>query len=166
MEEIIPAVSQCSFCETEMQSEQFYCEQCGFPERKSDFEKSRFHAKRKRKKQLTEEASRKIRSGRNSLFVVSAIALFTGLFYFFGYNDGATLIGSAILAIIYLVLGFWSQQRPLIALVLGMLVFLTTIVINALLEPETIYKGIILKIFILAYLGKGISSAMQLRNSE
>ncbi|WP_186991824.1 hypothetical protein [Constantimarinum furrinae] len=166
MEEILPVASHCSFCDTEMQPEQFYCEQCGFPERKTEFEKSRFHAKRVRKKQWTQEASGKIRSGRISLFVVAAISLLTGIFYFYRYEDNATLIASAILAIIYLGLGFWSQQRPLIALILGLLVFVTTIVINGLFEPETIYKGIILKIFIIAYLGKGINSALQLRNSE
>jgi len=86
------------------------------------------------------------------------------LIYFFRFEDSATLIATGILAVIYVVLGYWSQKRPLIALVLGLLVFLTIVVIDAILDPSTIYKGIIIKVLVIGYLAKGINSAMQLRN--
>ena len=82
------------------------------------------------------------------------------------HDDSATLIASGILTIVYLALAYWSQQKPLIAMVLGLLVYLTTLVINAIVDPETIYRGIILKVLIIGFLGKGINSALQLRKNQ
>ncbi len=148
-----------------MAEDQKFCVNCGYPEGGTEQQQSSYHARRVLKKRRGTEASKKIRSGRNSLFVIAAFTLAIGVFYFIRYGDNATLITNAILAIIYMVLGFWSQKRPLIALILGLLVYLTTIVLNGILEPETIYKGIIIKVLIILYLSKGINSALQIRNT-
>lgn len=166
MEEITAITTQCSYCRTEMGIEQNFCVNCGYPEKGSPAEQSGFHARRVMNLRTNAQAAKSIRSARNSLYVISAITLLFGLVYFFSYDDSATLIASAILALIYLGLGFWSQTRPLVALILGLLVFLTTNVINASVSPETLYKGILLKVFILVYLGKGINATLKLRNSQ
>jgi len=111
-------------------------------------------------------ARKEIKSGRNSLLIIAGLSFLFGVGYFFLHDDSATLIASGILSIVYLGLAFWSQQRPLIALVLGLLVYLTTIVINAIVDPETIYKGIIVKVLIIVFLSKGINSALQLRKTQ
>jgi hypothetical protein len=149
-----------------MQFEQKYCNDCGYPEGGTEQEQSGFHAKQIIRKRERNEASTQIKKGRNSLFVVAAIAFLSGIYYYFKLDDTSVLIVNTILSLSYLLLAFWSQKKPLVALILGLLVYLTTLVINGLIEPETIYKGILVKIFILAYLGKGINSALQLRNAN
>jgi len=50
------------------------------------------------------------------------------------------------------------------ALLLGLFLYLTTIIISAVIEPTTLIRGILWKIIIIAYLGKGIYSASSLKN--
>src|SRR5690606_15158409 len=159
--ELIIAPRVCSECNSEMQLEQKFCNDCGYPEGGTTQEQSGFHARQVMKKRGHSEASSTIKKGRNTLFVISAIAFLSGLYYFFKLDDSSVLIVNTVLSISYLCLGFWSQKRPLVALILGLMVYLTTLVLTGLIEPETIYKGILLKIFILVYLGKGINSALQ-----
>ena len=148
-----------------MDQEQIYCSNCGYPEKGTVSEKAKFNSDEVLARYKAAEAPRQIKSARNTLFVIAGLAFLTGLFFYGIADDMATLIAGGILAIVYLVLGYWSQQKPLIALVLGLLVYVTNMVINAIIEPETIYKGIIIKVVIIAFLIKGINSAMELRKS-
>jgi hypothetical protein len=147
-----------------MEEGQIFCNDCGYPQNGTEDQKSSFHAKRVMKRRQGDEAQKRIRFARNSLYVIAGFSFLYGLFHFFVNDDMATLVSSGILAIIYLALGYWSQQKPLIALVLGLLVYLTLITIGVVLGGEPIYRGIIIKVIIIAYLAKGINSALQLRN--
>lgn len=165
MDELIIAKSACSQCNSEMQLEQKYCNDCGYPEGGTAQEQSGFHARQVMKRRGQSEASSKIKKGRNILFIIAAISFLSGVYYFFKLDDSSILIINSVLSICYLLLAFWSQKRPLVALILGLMVYLTTIVLTGLIEPQTIYKGILIKIFILVYLSKSINSALQLRNA-
>ena len=86
-----------------------------------------------------------------------------GFIYFFVDQDIAVLVTNVVLGIIYLVLGSWTSKKPLVAILLGLLLYLTTIIISAIFEPSTIIKGIIFKIIIIAYLAKGVYSASSIK---
>lgn len=163
MEVSIPEELSCTHCETLIQKNQKYCPGCGYPQRGTAGEKSKFHADRILKNSKAKEAPKLIRQARNTLFVIAGITLLSGLFMFYFQDDIATLIAAVIMTAIYVILGFWSQQKPLIALVCALLLYLTNIVLSAVIEPETIYKGIIIKIIIIVFLAKGINSALHLR---
>lgn len=165
MEDLIIAPKNCSHCNLEMQWEQKYCNECGYPEGGTPQEQSGFHARQVMKKRGKAEASSRIKKGRNILFIVAGISFLSGVYYYFKLDDSSVLIVNTVLSLCYLSLGFWSQKKPLVALMLGLLVYLTTLVLTGLIEPETIYKGILLKIFILVYMFKGINSALQLRRA-
>ena len=109
---------------------------------------------------------KKINSARNTLYVMAAINFVFGLYFFFTNQDIATLVASMILSIIYLLLAYWSSQKPLMALLLGLLLYLTTIIISAIVDPVTIIQGILWKIVIIAYLGKGIYSASSIKKEQ
>ena len=53
------------------------------------------------------------------------------------------------------------------ALVLGLLVYLTVIVLGAIYEPESIISvsGLFLKSFVIIYLAKGINAALQMKKA-
>ncbi|GAA0716484.1 hypothetical protein GCM10009430_12240 [Aquimarina litoralis] len=138
-----------------------FCTYCGFPENGDDNEKAKFHAQRVLKKSQIREDRKKISSARNTLYWMAGIFFVSGLILFMNLGDIAVLIAGAILAIIYLVLAYWSQKKPFAAILSGLLLYLMVIVVNIIDEPSRIFEGILLKIIILSFLIKGMYSASQ-----
>lgn len=115
------------------------------------------------KAQKVKDAPKVIKNARTLLYVVAGITFLHSIIMYFGNATTDIFISNGILCLTYLVLGFWSQKKPLIALILGLMVYGTVIVINALVEPESMYKGIILKVIVVIFLIRGIHSAIELR---
>ena len=131
----------CSQCGTPLAPDNIFCVSCGFPERGTESEKSKFHADRVLNLRKQQYARKELKTGRIILLVIAGLSFLSGLFYFFVNDDTATLIASGILTIVYLALAYWSQQKPLIAMVLGLLVYLTTIVIKCNCRPGNHLPG-------------------------
>ena len=88
------------------------------------------------------------------------------IIFFFSLDSIGILITNGILSIIYLVLGSYTSKKPLMAILLGLLLYLTTIIISAIFDPSTLIRGIIWKILIIGYLGKGVYSASSIKKQE
>jgi len=166
MEEVTIPEKVCSHCNASLEVNQKFCTSCGYPEDGTEKEKAVFHADSVMAHSKSKEAPKFIRRARNTLFFIAGITFLYGVFIFFSQDDSATLIVAALMTVIYVILGFWSQQKPLVALVLALLLYVTNIVLNAIIEPTTIHKGIIMKIIIIVFLAKGINSALHLRKSK
>lgn len=69
------------------------------------------------------------------------------------------------LAVLYFGLWFWAAKNPLAASVTALLLFVTTIVISAVLEPKTIGQGVIVKIFFTLALAKAIAAGHEARKA-
>ena len=162
----LPEIIPCTHCLKEVPESNTFCEHCGYPQHGSASEKSKFHADRVMSYSKSKEAPKLIRKARNTLLVIAGISFLSGAYYYLTQDDLGTFISALVLFAVYLTLGFWSQKRPLIALVLGLLVYLTTLVINGIVEPSTVYRGLIIKGIIVVFLAKGINSALHLRNSK
>jgi hypothetical protein len=162
-EEIIALPEVCKQCQTILKDEHTYCPSCGYPQRGTAGEKSKFHANRVMNKSKASQAPKVIRQARNILFFIAGITFLYGIFLFYSLDDMAALIAAAVMSSVYVILGYWSQKKPLIALVLAVLVYATNMVINAIAEPDTLFKGIILKGIIIYFLARGINSAIHLR---
>lgn len=158
--------SKCSNCSLNMGSEDLFCQSCGFPEKGTSQEKAKFHAKNVMQKSNKEDADKKVKSARNTLYIVGAFTGVVGIGSFFFLDDIALLVTNIILALIYAALGIWSTKKPLAALLSGLLLYITVIVLNGILEPQTLYKGIIWKVLIITYLGKGLYSANLVQKEE
>jgi len=165
-EETITLPEVCKQCETILKDEHTYCPSCGYPQRGTAGEKSKFHAHRVINKSKASQAPKVIRQARNILFFIAAITFFYGIFLFYSLDDIASLIAAAVMSSVYIILGYWSQKKPLIALVLALLVYATNMVINAIAQPDTLFKGIILKGIIIYFLARGINSAIHLRRAK
>ena len=155
--------SSCTICKTPMQSLNVFCPECGFPENGTDKDVAQFHARNAMQKNQHMDADKKIKSARNVLYVMAGITVLFGVFYFFMGQDIAVLVTNVVLGIIYLLLGSWTSKKPLAAILLGLLLYLTTIIISAILDPATLIKGVIFKIIIIAYLAKGVYSASSIK---
>lgn len=161
MEEITIQTLRCSQCNEEMLGNAKFCTYCGFPENGDDHEKAKFHAQKVLKKSQIKEDRKKISSARNTLYWMAGIFFISGLVLYTNLDDIIVLIAGVILAVIYLVLAYWSQKKPFPAILSGLLLYLMVIVVNSIDEPSRIFEGILLKIIILSFLIKGMYSASQ-----
>lgn len=164
---ITTSESNCTFCKKEMKpADAIFCNHCGHPENGTDKQRAQFFGKRAMQKNKNIDAVDKIQSARNTLFILSGVI---ALFGFVGYSSHGDVIAlgvDLILAIIYLTLAFWSEKNPMMALLLALLLYITTVSIIAIIEPATLIQGIIWKILIISYLGKGMYSASQVKQID
>ena len=73
------------------------------------------------------------------------------------------LVVNLILCALMLVLAWWSKRKPLPAILVAAAVFAAVQVMNAMIDPKTLVQGLIIKIFIVAVLIKGIKGALKMR---
>jgi hypothetical protein len=157
--------NSCSFCKKEMTPpDAVFCNHCGHPENGTDQQRAQFFAKRAVNKTKHIDADKKIKSARNTLFILSGILGVFGFFLYFSTNDIVTLGANLLISFIYLALGFWSKEKPMIALLVGLLLYVTLVVISAIVDPTSLYRGILWKILIITFLGKGLYSANAVKN--
>ncbi|GAA4111582.1 hypothetical protein GCM10022393_09400 [Aquimarina addita] len=161
MEEITIQSALCSQCNFGITLETKFCTHCGFPEHGDEKEQAVFHANKVMKKSKIKDDAKKINSARKTLYWMAGIFFVFGLFYYFTLQDISVLLVNVVLAVIYLVLAYWSQKKPFAALLSALLLYLTVVAMNAIAEPVSLFQGIIFKILIISFLIKGINSASQ-----
>lgn len=76
------------------------------------------------------------------------------------WEHRGVLIVNLILAVLMLVLAWWSKRRALAAILVATALFVVVQVAGAIMDPSTLAKGIILKAVIIAVLAKGIKGAL------
>jgi hypothetical protein len=69
------------------------------------------------------------------------------------------LTTNLVLAAIYLGLALWSKKQAVAAILSGLILFSVIQVVNMIVDPSTIVKGIIVKVAVIIYLIKGVQSA-------
>lgn len=114
----------------------------------------------------TEGYDKHIRQARNAIFaaaillavnvVVILATLPTG--YEYAWID-ISLWGIFIAG--FIALGFWTKKKPYTAIVCALVLYAVFIILNAVLDVTTLYKGIIFKIFVVVSLIKGLSDARE-----
>lgn len=70
----------------------------------------------------------------------------------------------AIIAVIYGFLAWWSDKNPFGALLTGLVVYVALNILTAIVDPVTIFSGILWKVLIISYLIKGVAGAAKVRN--
>jgi len=112
-----------------------------------------------------------IRQARNAIFVVAAILVVN--LVILGYSIPASydyfwmdivIWGLFIAGFIFL--GFWTKKKPYYAIVGALVLYLVFIILNAVLDITTLYKGIILKIIVIVILVKGINDAKEAQEMQ
>lgn len=136
-----------------------YCSQCSFPMRGSEEEKASFYLTVSSRKRFLGDAMSKIKSAKNVILGLAALFFIFGLVMGFVMDDFATMIVNIVLCVVYLVLAAWCNQNPFGAILTAFIIYLTLIVANMLIDPATLFHGIIIKVVIIAWLAKGIRSA-------
>ncbi|MBK6986475.1 MAG: zinc ribbon domain-containing protein [Bacteroidetes bacterium] len=164
---VISNPSVCHYCKSKglTESDKF-CPNCGFPQRGSQALMKNFIWNINNKHTLLYKQKKAVSKARNILFVLS------GLFAFFAILLGllidtnmAILISNFVVSLIYLSLGLWSKQNPFPAILTGFFVYISLMVINAVIEPTTLLKGLFMKVIVIGafvYGYKGVKESEEL----
>ncbi|TCP25827.1 hypothetical protein EV195_103189 [Tenacibaculum skagerrakense] len=164
--ELLSNANNCSFCKNSIDKDVVFCPECGHPENGTDKQRAQFFAKRAMKKNKKIDDENKISSARNILFILSGIMAVLGFIIYSNTDNIIDLAINFFVAFIYLTLAFWSEQKPFIALLIGLILYITIIIVGFLIDPLSIVKGILWKIVIISLLAKGMHSALELKNKE
>jgi hypothetical protein len=157
--------AECKCCFVKINTTDSFCQACGFPLKGTDDEQRQFFTHRNYGHMEMDSLKGKIKSAGTTLYVLAGVFLIYGLIYFFlqrnGDNAPALLITNAAVAVIFLLLGYWSEKKPLAAIISGMSLYILVQLLAAFDDPLSILKGIILKVIIISYLIKGLTSALE-----
>jgi len=112
-----------------------------------------------------------IRKARNALFIAGAIMFVVDVIATLIQRDLITetymwtVIGiDALILGIFIGLGLWTKKKPYTAIIIGLVIFCLIQIMAMIGDPSNIYKGIIVKIAVVAALISGIKNARKLQN--
>jgi hypothetical protein len=162
---------QCAHCKNVVDHTDSFCEHCGYPVKGTDEAKSAFQFQANSKQMQLQDTSSSIRKATNSLYVVAGVfVVYAIVLYYVSPDTNSSLdllLTNFALGIIFLLLGWWSTRKPVAALISGLSLFVALQVLNMIIDPTTIIKGIILKVFVIIYLIRGLQAALEAgRNSK
>ncbi|HEU5292197.1 MAG TPA: hypothetical protein VFU05_16215 [Cyclobacteriaceae bacterium] len=156
----------CDNCRIQNDSTLKFCPQCSFPMAGTVDEKRIFREHIGSQKRLLKEADKKIQQARIIILVMAGFALIQGLIQGFGETeDFQGMVVNVVLCIIYLILAAWCTQNPFGAILTALILYITVQLMNAFLDPTTMFSGIILKIIFIGGFVKGIRSAQEAKHS-
>lgn len=158
----IPDISVCYHCkQKDLNPEEKYCTNCGFPQLGSQEEQRNFILGHRIKKSNLREAKTNISRARNYLFGVAFLN-----FISFALAGNIGIIIGLILAAIYVGLGLWSNTKPFPAFLTGLIVYVTLTAFFGILEPLTLLSGLFWKIAIIGALSYGLYSVKDVEKLE
>ncbi|MBV6641124.1 MAG: hypothetical protein KI791_10410 [Cyclobacteriaceae bacterium] len=150
---------ECSKCNSILNDEDVYCPNCGYPERADESEKGKYEYRIKLKKDVLEDAEKKMKSVKILLYVIAGLNFAMGLYYLsedLTFYDG---IGSLIAAGIFIACVVWVNKQPLTGILAAFIFWILLQLSVVLVDPALIFSGIILKVVFIAIFIKGINSA-------
>lgn len=155
----------CAYCAHQYQPADAFCNACGYPLQGKPQEQKYFIANRATKEIDLIALNKKIERARESLYWVSVILAFSfAVIYFVGpdQEDPTIFFLTAVIIIgAFLALGAWSKQKPAAAIISGLSLFVVLLLLDALVQPSSIFSGLIFKILIIGILVKGIMAIFE-----
>ena len=165
---IVPAadtVQECQCCFVKINAADQFCQACGFPLKGSDEEQKQFFYNRNYQHMEIHSLRKKITSAGTTLYVLAGYFIISGLIYFFINSKedtaSAILITNAAVAVIFLLLGYWAEKKPLASIISGMVLYALIILMDMFRDPVHIFSNLIFKIIITSYLIRGLVSALE-----
>ena len=161
----LPNLPKCRACGNPVNAQDQFCTGCGFPLQGTDAAQSLFITQRHSRLHQIKELNRKVKSAQTTLFVLAGLFLVVGVAYYFINRENdlgfAVMITNLILAAVFLALGGWAKNKPVVALISGLVLFILVQLIALADDWRSIGKGIIIKILVIVYLVKGLQSAIE-----
>lgn len=111
------------------------------------------------------EMVQNIINGKTTIYVMiglTFLATFVSLFSDSPYTKEEVLLESGIVIALYGGMAFMARKTAKIAFILTLAIYLLFIIASAVVEPGSLFTGLIIKIMILYFLTKGILAAFKL----
>jgi hypothetical protein len=118
---------------------------------------------------MTREDRRHIGNAKVALYVVCGILVLGAIIASFVRPADQVVsiwIEVVIVAGIFLVLSMLAEKWTFQSLLIGLIVFILYHALNAIIDPTTIFNGIIFKIAIIIYLSRGLMYAYDVREAK
>jgi len=164
---VINDLSICYHCKTTGLTEDItFCPNCGFPQRGSQVDMKIFMNNHRKKNQLLKEQKKAVKKARIMLYILSGFYLVSSIAVgLINELNLPILIGGLMSSGIYFGLAVWSKTSPFPAILSGLFVYIIFNVIAGILDPHTIYQGLLWKIIIIGgfiYGYKGVKEGEKL----
>ncbi|HEY4149015.1 MAG TPA: hypothetical protein VGM41_08805 [Chitinophagaceae bacterium] len=99
-----------------------------------------------------------------TFYILAGVLLLWGVVGFFKADAGDIriyIIGIyGFLAVAFLLLGVWSDKKPIPAIICGLVLYVALSILNFVADPGTITSGIIIKALIIVGLVRALVSAL------
>ncbi len=152
----------CSNCKSDLRTEDVFCSECGYPERGTDIEKNNFERRIILKKRVVKDAEKKVDSVRIMLYILAGLNIVIGTYYVFLSGDEFLFIdgiAALITGIVFIGCAIWVNNQPLTGVMAAFIFWIVLQILAAIVDPASIFSGILLKIVIIGVFIKGINSA-------
>lgn len=106
----------------------------------------------------------KVKNAEMWLFIVGGFTIALALFYFFFRYDRLNVLSTVIdctIGLVYIGLAFFVNKKPYTAVLVGLILYISTIVLTGVFDPTTLMSGWLFKIIIIAALVSGLKAAKQ-----
>ena len=168
----------CPKCSAPIMEGQAFCESCG-EQLKAGVE--RREAVPRAGGEITDQHRKHIRSARFAIMVVAIITIIVSIVMWYmlqrdidkASGNPLMLINEKIVAfqkvaiastffvgLLFIGLFFWAKKNPFGASLTALIIYATSILVQAGMEPETLVKGIIIKIIIILALVRGVQAGL------
>jgi hypothetical protein len=114
----------------------------------------------------TEGYDKHVKNARNAIFVVAVTQLIFGAFIILSGNKSEDAITTVIslsvivlISLIFFALGLWTRKKPYTAILCALIFYAALLLVDVIYEPMSLFKGILIKIFIIIYLVRGLGNA-------
>ena len=121
------------------------------------------------KELLNSDYNKHVNQARNTMFIIAGVQILSGLISTFRVTPDALIYVWAevlIIAAVFVVLGLWTKKKPYSAIIGALILYALFIILNAVIDINSIYKGILFKIMIIVFLVKGINDAREAQRMQ
>jgi hypothetical protein len=154
----------CEYCSETISAQDQNCTSCGYPIKGNKEERRQFISLKGRMKHELKELKTKVENAQITFYVLSVLFFLVGVISYFTVKDKGLslnlLIENLILCTIFLALGGWSKTKPVTCILLGLIFYILSQIMGLIAGYTGPFKGIIIKIFIIIIMIKGLVSAL------
>jgi hypothetical protein len=116
---------------------------------------------------LNKPYDKSIRYARIVIYIIAAAQFVLGIYQ--AYNtEGkverlAVVVLTTALSLVYVVLALYSRKKPFNAILAALIIYSSFVVVDLVLDPGSLFKGLLLKAAVIYYLAKALGDARDMQ---